>query len=115
MTRDRHQQHQDAVRVYKGQTVFDWDHEPSDERPSAFVESTQYGQLWAPSTRAPGAGLEVARARPPRKQGGIGAGWIALIIGLAVAAGAVIGYTKSKQARRADLATAATRVAMATL
>jgi hypothetical protein len=100
MARDRHQQHQDAVRVYKGETVFDWDSEPADERASAFVESTQYGQLWAPSTRSMASSLEVPRPRPPRTQGGVGTLWIVLIVGFAVAAGVLIGYVKSQQRPR---------------
>ena len=91
------------MRVYKGETVFDWDSEPSSERPSAFAESTQYGRVWAPSARAPSSTLEVARPRPPRKRGGIGTAWVVTIIGLAVAAGVLFGYLKSRPVARADL------------
>lgn len=90
------------MRVYKGETVFDWDFEPTDERPSAFAESTQYGRLWAPSTRSPSS-LEVARPRPPRKRGGIGTAWVVTIVGLAVVAGVLFGYLKSRPVARAEL------------
>jgi hypothetical protein len=100
MARDRHQRHQDAVRVYKGETVFDWESEPADERASAFVESTHYGHLWAPSTRSMASTLETPRPRPPRKQGGIGTLWVVLIVGFALAAGVLIGYAKSQQRPR---------------
>ena len=78
MPGDRHQTHQ-TVRRFKGETVFDWEAEPSSERPSEFTESTQtqYGHVFAPSTRSRNSTLEVARPRPPQKRGGLGAmcGW----------------------------------------
>lgn len=88
---DRQQNHQDAVRVYKGVTVFDWDHEPSDMRPSAFVESTQYDSVWAPSTQTRASMLERRRPRPPRKRGGVGTGLVVVVVLLALGVGAALG------------------------
>lgn len=89
---DRQQQHQDAVRVYKGVTVFDWDHEPSDMRPSAFAESTQYGNVWAPSTQTRASTLEHRRARPRRKRGGLGTVGITVVLLVAVGIGVAVGW-----------------------
>ena len=109
MPGDRHQTHQ-TVRRFKGETVFDWEAEPSSERPSEFTESTQtqYGHVFAPSTRSRNSTLEVARPRPPQKRGGLGAMWIAIVISFAVVAGSVIGYTRY---REGQLAAAADRAA----
>ncbi len=89
------------MRVFKGETVFDWESEPASERPSAFAESTQQGRAGPSSRRGPASTLEVARPRPPRKQGGIGTTWVVAILGLAVAAGAFIGYVKMRPAASA--------------
>lgn len=84
------------MRVFKGETVFDWESEPASERPSAFAESTLQSRTGPSSRRGPSSTLEVARPRPPRKQGGIGTTWVVAIIGLAVATGALIGYVKMR-------------------
>ncbi len=80
------------MRVYKGVTVFDWDHEPTDMRPSAFVESTQhsthYDSVWAPSTQTRASMLERRRPRPPRKRGGMGTGVVLGVLAVGVAFGA---------------------------
>ncbi len=98
MPGDRQQTHQ-TVRRFKGETVFDWEAEPSTERPSEFTESTQthYNSVFAPSTRSRNSSLEVARPRPPQKRGGIGALWIGIIVAFAIAAGTVIGYMRYRE------------------
>lgn len=93
MSRDRHQQH-NAVRVFKGETVFDWDAEPSDERPSTFVESTQYGALLQMPRRSMPVPLEVRRPRPPRKRAGVGNAWVGLIVAVGLAAIAIVAYMR---------------------
>jgi len=106
MPGDRQQTHQ-TVRRFKGETVFDWDNEPTSERPSEFTESTQYSGLWGPTTRPRNSTLEVPRPRPPKKRGGIGATWIAIIIAFAVTAGAVIGYMRYRESQPAPAPQAA--------
>jgi len=92
MARDRTLRNE-SIRRFKGETVFDWETEPADERPSELAEPTQYGALWAP-TRSPYVGLEVPRARPPRKRGGLGNAWIAVLLTVALAAAAILGYVR---------------------
>lgn len=88
-----------AIRRFKGETVFGWENEPADERPSAHSESTQYGALWAPLTRPQSAGLEVARPRPPQKRGGRTNVWLAVMLAVALAAGTIVGVVRLLQAR----------------
>lgn len=73
------------VRTFKGTTVFDWDVEPSDERPSEFVESSLHMGLNTSCRPSGFAQLppEVLRPRPPPKRGG-GNPWL---LALAVVAG----------------------------
>jgi hypothetical protein len=88
-----------AIRRFKGETVFGWEHEPADERPSVHPETTQYGALWAPLTRPPASTLEVARPRPPRKRGASPNAWLAVLLVVALAAGAIVGVVRFLQAR----------------
>lgn len=103
----RHQQHQDAVRVYKGVTVFDWDHEPTDMRPSAFVESTQYDAVWAPSTQTRASMLESRRPRPPRKRGGLGTLGVVGVLAVATLLGVGLGWWHLRSEREAAAPVAA--------
>lgn len=103
----RHQQHQDAVRVYKGVTVFDWDHEPTDMRPSAFAESTQYDAVWAPSTQTRTSMLERRRPRPPRKRGGLGTVGVIAVLAVATLVGVAIGWWHLRADRGAAVEAAA--------
>ena len=80
------------MRVYKGVTVFDWDHEPTDMRPSAFVESTQYDAVWAPSTQTRVSMLESRRPRPPRKRGGLGTLGVVSVLAVATLVGVAVGW-----------------------
>ena len=89
MARDRHQQNH-GVRRFKGETVFDWETEPSPERPSELVEPTQYGSLLAPPSRSPYAALEVRRPRPPQKRGGSGNAWLTMVLVVVMAAGTLV-------------------------
>ncbi len=112
MPGDRQQTHQ-TVRRFKGETVFDWEAEPSSERPSEFTESTQtnYGNVFAPSSRSRASTLEVPRPRPPQKRGGIGALWIGIIIAFALSAGTVIGYMRYREAEQVAAAERAAELA----
>ena len=88
-----------AIRRFKGETVFGWENEPADERPSSLSESTQYGALWAPLTRPSASGLEVARPRPPQKRSGRAGVWLAVLVAVTLAAGALFGVVRLLQAR----------------
>lgn len=81
-----------GIRRFKGVTVFDWDSEPSEMRPSEFVESTLASPMWTTPSRleAPVPALEVRRPRPPRKQGGVGTVWLALAVAVALGAGMLL-------------------------
>ena len=85
-----------TIRKYRGETVFGWEHEPSDERPSEFRQSTRYDSLMTPLTRSTVSGtLEIARPRPPRKRGGsIVNVWVAVVLVVALAGGAVMGVVR---------------------
>jgi hypothetical protein len=93
-----------AIRRFKGETVFGWENEPADERPSALANSTQYGALWAPLTRPPASTLEVARPRPPQKRGSRTNVWLAVVLVLTLAAGAIVGVVRLLQARHPEAA-----------
>ena len=73
-----------GIRKFKGETVFDWDSEPSEMRPSEFVESTLASPMWTTPSRLEAAPLETRRAGPPRKQGGVGTVWLALAVAVAL-------------------------------
>jgi hypothetical protein len=88
-----------AIRKFKGETVFGWEHEPADERPSQFSDTTQYGALWAPLTRPPTSPLEVARPRPPQKRGAAPNAWLAALLVVTLAAGAIFGAVRLLQER----------------
>jgi hypothetical protein len=83
MVRDRHESKgaQGEVRQFKGSTVFDWDAEPADERPSEFARSTGYSGLSSYSA------LDTPAARRASRRGGSGSLWVAVavVIGLSVA------------------------------
>lgn len=72
-----------TVRKFKGSTVYDWDSEPSDERPSEF---TAGAAVSVPAHRA-ATGLEQRRARPARKRGGLSTLAVSMLL-LGVSAGA---------------------------
>ncbi|MDE1949868.1 MAG: hypothetical protein KGL43_15235 [Burkholderiales bacterium] len=80
-------QHHGAVRQYKGTTVFDWDSEPADERPSEFTSSS----LGSGSSRRSGyEGIEVRRRRPPRKRAGMSVLMRAFVLVLVLSAIAIV-------------------------
>ena len=97
-----------AIRRFKGETVFGWENEPADERPSELSGSTQYGALWAPMTRPPASTLEVARPRPPQKRGGRTNVWLATLLIVTLAAGGLLGVVRLLQARHPAAAVAGT-------
>jgi len=103
MARDRTLRNE-SIRRFKGETVFDWETEPSIERPSEMVEPTQYGALWAAASPSGYGGLEVRRPRPPRKRGGLGQAWLAVVLAVALAALAIIGYVRFAPLRLSDAA-----------
>lgn len=76
-----------GIRQFKGATVYDWDSEPSEMRPSEFVESTLASPMWTTPSRLEAPALEVRRPRPPRKQGGVGTVWLAVAVSMALGAG----------------------------
>ncbi|MFY9510649.1 MAG: hypothetical protein WAQ05_06730 [Rubrivivax sp.] len=99
------------IRKFKGTTVFDWDAEPSEERPSEFAESSLYlgqtaisrssgfhkrgGDFSTPSRSNSYSQLERARPRPPQKKGGSNAVWvIAIGMVLAITAGGLYGLMR---------------------
>lgn len=98
------------VRKFKGTTVFDWDAEPTEERPSEFAESSLYlsqtaisrssgfykrGGDFSPSSRSGASTLERARPRPPQKKGGSNAVWIVAIgMVLIITAGGLYGLMR---------------------
>jgi hypothetical protein len=104
------QQHRtDAVRKFKGTTVFDWDSEPSEERPSEFAESSLYLSQTAISrssgfskrggdfshSRSSGySTLERARPRPAQKRGGSNTLWWALGMVAVITAGGLYGLIR---------------------
>ncbi len=83
MVRDRHESKgaQGGVRQFKGSTVFDWDAEPADERPSEFSRSTGYSGLSSYTA------LDTPAARRVSRQSGSVSFWlgVAVVIGLSVA------------------------------
>lgn len=100
---ERHQQHGEAIRKFKGTTVFDWDSEPSEERPSEFAESSLYLSQTAIarpsgySSRGSGyanSTLERPRARPAQKKGGSSTLWLALAMVLVITAGGLYGLMR---------------------
>ena len=69
------------IRRFRGVTVFDWDSEPSTERPSEFFETCMTGDAW-----------EQARGgRSTRREGGFGALWMGLGVVAATAAAGLFG------------------------
>ena len=96
-------QQQPNVRKFKGTTVFDWDSEPSEERPSEFAESSLHLTQTAisrssgfhkrggdfSSSRSSGySTLERPTVRPAQKRGGSGTIWLALgLVGIITAGG----------------------------
>jgi len=104
------QQQQPNVRKFKGTTVFDWDSEPSEERPSEFAESSLYlsqtaisrssgfhkrgGDFSASSRGSSYSTLERPRARPAQKKGGSGTIWLAVGMVLVITAGGLYGLMR---------------------
>jgi hypothetical protein len=103
------QQQQPNVRKFKGTTVFDWDSEPSEERPSEFAESSLYlsqtaisrssgfhkrGGDFSTSSRSSYSTLERPRARPAQKKGGSSTIWLALGMVLVITAGGLYGLMR---------------------
>lgn len=103
-------QQQTNIRKFKGTTVFDWDSEPSEERPSEFAESSlslsqtaishssgfsKRGGDFSPLPRNAGnSTLERARARPAQKRGGSGTLWLALGMVLLITVGGLYGLMR---------------------
>ncbi len=104
------QQQQANVRKFKGTTVFDWDSEPSEERPSEFAESSlslsqtaisrssgfsKRGGDFSTVARNTGhSTLERARARPAQKRGGSRTLWFALGMVLVITVGGLYGLVR---------------------
>jgi hypothetical protein len=105
---EKQQQRADAVRKFKGTTVFDWDSEPTEERPSEFAESSLYLSQTAISRssgfhkrggdftgRSTGySQLERARPRPAQKRGGSGTLWLALGMVAIITVGGLYGLMR---------------------
>jgi hypothetical protein len=83
-----------SVRKFKGETVFGWEHEPADERPSEFAPTTRYDTLWTTPLRAPAPALEIPRPRPAQKRGGFNNVWLALVLAVALAGSAIFGVVR---------------------
>lgn len=106
---EKQQPRAEAVRKFKGTTVFDWDSEPSEERPSEFAESSLHlsqtaisrssgfhkrGGDFSTSRSSGYSTLERPRARPAQKKGGSGTLWVALGMVLAITAGGLYGLMR---------------------
>ncbi len=107
---EKQKQQQAGVRKFKGTTVFDWDSEPSEERPSEFAESSVFlsqtaisrssgfhkrGGDFSTSRGASGySTLERPSVRPPQKRGGSGTIWLALGMVVAITAGGLYGLMR---------------------
>ena len=108
------QKQQPGVRKFKGTTVFDWDSEPSEERPSEFAESSVFLSQTAISrssgfhkrggdfstTRGSSgySSLERPSVRPAQKRGGSGTIWLALGMVLVITAGGLYALMRWFQA-----------------
>lgn len=105
---EKQQNRADAVRKFKGTTVFDWDSEPTEERPSEFAESSLHLGQTAISrssgfhkrggdytARSSGySQLERARPRPPQKRGGSSTLWLALGMVAVITVGGLYGLMR---------------------
>jgi len=107
---EKQQQRAEAVRKFKGTTVFDWDSEPTEERPSEFAESSLYlsqtaisrssgfhkrGGDFSTSRSSSGySSLERARPRPAQKKGGSGTLWLALGMVAIITVGGLYGLIR---------------------
>ena len=105
---EKQQQRAESVRKFKGTTVFDWDSEPSEERPSEFAESSLHLSQTAISrssgfskrggdfsARSSGySTLERPRARPAQKRGGNGTIWLAIGMVIVITGGGLWGLMR---------------------
>lgn len=92
MAHDDHKQSR-PVRQFKDTTVFDWDAEPADERPSEFV-STSYSVLSGFSTLSGYSTLDAHRARKSERQGSLGTLLVALLVFFAIGVGGLFGLMR---------------------
>jgi len=99
MSREHHSRQSPAttgeIRKFKGATVFEWDSEPADERPSEFAETTQIAGPWGPASNNAYVALETRRSRPrtPRR-GSSTTLWLALALVAAIGGGGLFALMK---------------------
>ncbi len=110
MTNNRRRPSND-VRKFKGETVYDWDAEPSIMRPTGFEHSTVPSSLWEPSSRFGPSTLRASQERARARRRGFSTLAIALVVVVAATAAILAGVARYLHARPAATAVTARQAA----